>query len=61
LKYLFVNIKDDTRLILRTATDVEGKIQGGMIDFSNLFVIRDHVESRFLGQVNSLLLSKILK
>ena len=61
LKYLFDNIKDDTRLILRTATDVEGKIQGGMIDFSNLFVIRDHVESRFLGQVNSLLLSKILK
>ena len=58
LNYLSNNMNDRARIVFRTTTDSRGRIQGGRIDLSNLFEIKNHIKSETLGQTDSFLLYK---
>ncbi len=57
-EYLAKNMKDDARIIFRTAIDANGQLTGEKIDLSNYFMVKNCIRSISLGVVDSFLLFK---
>ena len=58
LTYLSKNIKNDTLVIFRTAFDSLNHFKEGTNFLSNLFEIKNHIESEKFGKTNSFILKK---
>jgi len=57
-KFLYDTMKDNARIIYRTATDIDGELTGEKIDLSNYFNVKNCIRSKSLGLVDSYLLMK---
>jgi hypothetical protein len=58
LEYLARNMGKNSRIIFRTATDLQDKMHKGHIDLSKYFLVRDSTLSGSFASIESYLLLK---
>ncbi len=58
LRHIASQMKQDTRVIFRTITDMQGKILDKSLDLSKYFVIKKQIRTEGIGSIDSFLLMK---
>jgi len=58
IEYLAKNMAENARIVFRTVYDKNGELSNKSLNVSQLFEVKNSVDSPYLGSINSLLLLK---